>query len=356
MAVIDLHENKKKSVLIGISGGVDSAVGAYILKNQGYDVHAVTYILSSSQKSSVNDAIKIAEKLNIPIYIDDKTDSFDKEVISYFTNAYLIGETPNPCVLCNKSFKFRHLIERAESMGIDYVATGHYANIDYDDKSKRFLLTKSANEKKDQSYFLYRLTQSQLSKIIFPISDMNKDQVRLIAQKIGLEVKDKKDSQDICFIKDTDYASFIKEKTDRLFENSTFIDKSGNTIGKGDNHIFYTPGQRRGLGQGFNKRVYVIKKDAMNNKVVLGDEADLYKKEIKVKDINLISIEKLEEPMKVKVKIRNSMNFADGEISMVDDNIKIVFDEPVRAAVNGQSAVFYKDNLVVGGGIIYDAL
>lgn len=351
-----MTERGNKSVLIGLSGGVDSAVSAYLLKKQGFDVHAVTYVLSACQKSSLEDAKDIAKRLEIPLYIEDKITEFSDTVISYFTESYLKGETPNPCVLCNNSFKFKNLIEKADSLGIDLVATGHYANISFDNLTQRYLLKSSLNVKKDQSYFLYRLSQNQLKRILLPIADLQKEKVRKIAEEIGLTVKDKKDSQDICFIKDTDYAAFIMERSKNSFDDCVFTDKRGNIIGRGSNHVFYTPGQRRGVGKGFNKRVYVIRKDAKTNTVVLGEQEDLYSKELIVKDTNMISVDTLAKPTNVSVKIRNSMSGVSATIFAEQEHIKVIFDEPVRAAVKGQSAVFYDNDKVVGGGIIYDSL
>lgn len=351
-----MTEFSNKSVLIGLSGGVDSAVSAYLLKKQGYDVHAVIYILSTCQKVSLEDAKDIAKRLDIPLYIEDKISEFSDTVISYFTESYLKGETPNPCVLCNNSFKFKNLIEKADSLGIDLVATGHYANISFDNQTQRYLLKSSLNVKKDQSYFLYRLSQNQLKRILLPIADLQKEKVRKVAEEIGLTVKDKKDSQDICFIKDTDYAAFIMERSKGSFDDCIFTDKRGKVIGRGSNHVFYTPGQRRGVGKGFNKRVYVIRKDAKTNTVVLGEQEDLYSKELIVKDTNMISVDTLAKPTNVSVKIRNSMSGVSATIFAEQEHIKVIFDEPVRAAVKGQSAVFYDNDKVVGGGIIYDSL
>lgn len=356
MAVLLVTDRSKKSVLIGLSGGVDSAVAAYLLKELGYKVHAITYILSDNQISSANDASAIAQILDIPLYIEDRRQEFNETIVKYFTDSYINGDTPNPCVLCNSTFKFKHLIDKAESLGIDLVATGHYANIEFDKVTQRYILKKSNNSKKDQSYFLYRLTQQQLSKMLLPISDMNKEDVRKVADKIGLSVKDKKDSQDICFIKGVNYTEFIKSRDENSYNDCTFTDRFGNLLGKGANHIHFTPGQRRGLNKGFNQRMYVISKDAEKNTVILGNEDELYKKELVLNDINLIYLDKITEPLRVKVKIRNSMTAVDALVMMADKRVKINFDNPVRAAAKGQSAVFYENDRVVGGGIIYDSL
>ncbi|HOF27360.1 MAG TPA: tRNA 2-thiouridine(34) synthase MnmA [Clostridia bacterium] len=346
----------KGSVLIGLSGGVDSAVSAYLLKEKGYKVYGITYILSDNQLKSAEDAKAIAKTLDIPLYIEDKKKEFNDTVVSYFVDSYICGETPNPCVLCNSSFKLKNLTDKADSLSIDYVATGHYANIQYDKVSDRYILRTSENKEKDQSYFLYRLSRQQLARLLLPISDMNKEQVRDIAAKIRLTVKDKKDSQDICFIKDIDYTDLIKEKRPGKYKECTFIDKEGNVLGKGANHIHFTTGQRRGLNKGFNQRMYVISKNAKSNTVTLGPVEDLYTKVLTVKDIHLIQPDKAEDPLRVKVKIRNTMAAVDAVIEKTDYGIKVVFDQPVRAAAKGQSAVFYLYDQVIGGGIIDDCI
>jgi len=339
-----------------MSGGVDSAVTSYLLKLQGYDVYGITFVLSDNQIEAAKEAQKICDKLEIPLFVENLTKEFNNDVTSYFVDSYLKGEIPNPCVLCNQIFKFKNLIDKADKEKIDFVATGHYSQVLYDNKSDRYILKKAKDLNKDQSYFLYRLTQKQLSRIILPLWNVEKEEVRSIAKDLGLEVSEKKDSQDICFIKEMDYTDFIKRTQKDVFDHCTFEDMQGNPLGQGSHHIHYTPGQRRGLGKGFNKRMYVIKKDAKKNKVILGDEQDLFTSSILVDKVNLIMVDDLDSPTPVKVKIRNTMKETDAIIYKQADKIKVDFLSPVRAAVNGQSAVFYQEDSLLGGGIIHDSL
>lgn len=350
--------DSQRSVLIGLSGGVDSATAAALLKRDGYECSVVTFVMTEDMRQNFNDVKAVADSLGIPLYQSDLADEFKAAIISYFINSYKKGETPNPCVLCNRIFKFKNLIEKADELGVKYVATGHYANVRYNDKTGRYELKRSLNEKKDQSYFLYRLAQDQLSRIIFPIGDMIKDDVRAMAGDFGLCVSKRKDSQDICFIKGMEYTDFIEKNINsgHKFKGAVFLDMNGREIGKGENHMYYTPGQRRGLTKGFNERLYVIRKDPKNNTVTLGSEADLYVKNITVSDTNLISVPKLESEMKVKVRIRNSQNSYDAIIRPLNENIAVTFLEPARAPVRGQSAVFYEGDTVVGGGLIHDGI
>ncbi len=356
----------KKSVMIGMSGGVDSSVAAAILLEKGYDVIGVTMQIwpetpedvkltegGCCSLSAVDDARRVSDKLGIPYYVLNFKEEFEEKVINYFVDEYLKGKTPNPCIACNRHVKFESLLGRAVSMGIDYVATGHYAIIEYDENRKRYILKKSVTQQKDQTYALYNLTQDQLSKVLMPIGDYSKDIVRQKASELGLCVASKPDSQEICFVDDNNYGRFIEENTDKKIVPGNFVDTRGNVLGKHKGLIYYTVGQRKGLGIAFGKPMYVVGLDVKNNNVILGDDKEVFSSSLIADDLNFISIDQLHEPMRVKAKIRYSAKDADATISPVDNGkVSVVFDEPQRAITPGQSVVFYDDDIVVGGGII----
>lgn len=356
----------KKKVMIGMSGGVDSSVAAAVLLEKGYEVIGVTMKIwpetgeetrvvegGCCSLSAVDDARSVAYKLGIPYYVMNFQDVFNDRVIDYFKNEYLNGRTPNPCIACNRYVKFEAMLNKAVSMGIDYVATGHYAIIEYDENLKRYLLKKSATEKKDQTYVLYNLTQEQLSKILMPIGSYTKDEVREIAKKIDLNVASKPDSQEICFVQDNDYAKFIRENTNEEIKPGYFVDTKGNILGKHKGIIHYTVGQRKGLGIALGKPMYVVGIDTENNNVILGESYETLSKSLIADDINYIMIDKLEKPMDVKAKIRYSAKEADATIYPLEDGkVEVVFKEPQRAVTPGQSVVFYSGDIVVGGGTI----
>ena len=355
-----------KKVMIGMSGGVDSSVAAAVLLEKGYEVIGVTMKIwpeageetrvvegGCCSLSAVDDARSVAYKLGIPYYVMNFQDVFNDRVIDYFKNEYLNGRTPNPCIACNRYVKFEAMLNKAVSMGIDYVATGHYAIIEYDENLKRYLLKKSATEKKDQTYVLYNLTQEQLSKILMPIGSYTKDEVREIAKKIDLNVASKPDSQEICFVQDNDYAKFIRENTNEEIKPGYFVDTKGNILGKHKGIIHYTVGQRKGLGIALGKPMYVVGIDTENNNVILGKSYETLSKSLIADDINYIMIDKLEKPMDVKAKIRYSAKEADATIYPLEDGkVEVVFKEPQRAVTPGQSVVFYSGDIVVGGGTI----
>lgn len=356
----------KKKVMLGMSGGVDSSVAAAILLEKGYDVIGVTMQLwpdmdeerqkvegSCCSLSAVDDARRVANTLGIPYYVMNFKEIFEESVIDYFKAEYIKGRTPNPCIACNKHVKFEALLNKAVSMGIDYVATGHYATITYDENYKRYLLKKSATDKKDQTYVLYNMTQEQLKRTLMPIGEYTKEHVRELAMKLDLAVASKPDSQEICFVEDNDYARFIVENTDYKMIPGHFIDTNGNVLGRHKGIINYTVGQRKGLGIAFGSPKYVVKVDVDNNTVILGDETEIFSNELVASDLNFIAIDKLESKMKVTAKIRYSAKPADATIYPIDnDKVKVVFDVPQRAITPGQSVVFYDGDIVVGGGVI----
>jgi tRNA-specific 2-thiouridylase len=304
--------------------------------------------------TAVNDARAVANKLDIPYYNMNFRDTFKKDVIDYFVNEYIQGKTPNPCIACNKYIKFEKLLEKAKTLfDAEYIATGHYAKVEYNEKTGRYYLKESATQAKDQTYALYNLSQEQLKHIIFPLGNYNKDEVRKIARENNLINADKHDSQEICFVEDNDYARFIKEEYNYIPKKGEFVDESGKVLGKHEGIINYTVGQRRGIGISFKNPMYVLKVDVKNNRVVLGEQEKLYSNELICTDVNLMPIEKLNEPMKVTAKIRYSAKKADATIYPLENgDIKVVFDISQRAITSGQAVVFYDNDIVVGGGKI----
>lgn len=355
----------KGSVMIGMSGGVDSSVAAAILLEKGYEVVGATMQIwpdmgEERQKteggccslSAVDDARRVADRLGIPYYVLNFKDVFQEKVIDYFKEEYILGRTPNPCIACNRYVKFESLLRKAVSMGMDYVATGHYARIAYDATSGRYLLKKSATAAKDQTYALYTLTQEQLSRTLFPIGDYTKDRVREYAREIGLTVASKPDSQEICFVEDDDYGRFISENSSFEVKPGDFIDASGRKLGVHKGIIYYTVGQRKGLGS-FGRPMYVVSVNPDDNTVVLGEEKEVFSASLTASDLNLISIESLNEQMRITAKIRYSAREAAATIIPAGSyRVRVEFETPQRAVTPGQSVVFYDGETVVGGGVI----
>ncbi len=355
----------KKKVMLAMSGGLDSSVALLLLKDK-YDVIGVTLKLFEKDEidedtcsktccssKDVEDAKSVAANHDIDHYTFNFKDTFDENVISRFVKSYLKGETPNPCIDCNKYIKFDQMLKRATGLDCDYLATGHYARIEKDETTGRFLLKKALDDTKDQSYVLYSLTQEQLSKILFPMGEMIKTEARQIADKNNFINANKPDSQDICFVPDGNYAKFIKEYSGEEFAQGNFIDKEGNVLGKHKGICHYTIGQRKGLGIALGKPAYVTEIDTENNTVTLGDESDLLKNTLVARDVNFISIEKLTKPLKVKARTRYKQIEQPCTISPNEDGtVLVTFDKAGRAFTSGQAVVFYDNDIVVGGGII----
>ncbi len=354
-----------KKVSVGMSGGVDSSVAAYLLKKQGYEVIGVTMQIWQDEDpaaasenggccglSAVDDARRVAHMLEIPYYVMNFKQEFKENVIDYFIDEYVHGRTPNPCIACNRYVKWEALLKRSLDIGADYIATGHYARIVQLDNG-RFALKKSATAAKDQTYALYNLTQYQLSHTLMPVGEFTKDEIRNIAEEIGLLVANKPDSQEICFIPDDDYARYIKEETGKEFAPGDFVDMEGKVIGRHKGIIHYTIGQRKGLGIALGKPCFVVDINTETNQVVIGDNIDTFSSTLMANKLNFMSIEKLEGELRVTAKIRYSHKGDLCTISMVDEDVvKVVFDEPQRAITKGQAIVFYDGDIVVGGGTI----
>ena len=347
----------KKKVLVGMSGGVDSSVTAYLLKEQGYDVIGVTMCLGIASADddktkccgadAIADAKKVCLALNIPHYVLDFSKEMQKFVIDDFVSEYKKGRTPNPCVQCNKYLKFEKLFNYAQVMNCDFLATGHYARIEQEDNE--FFLKKPKDSKKDQTYFLYCIEKEKLANILFPLADYTKKEVREIAEKAGLLVAKKPQSQDICFITDKNYKKFLKQRLGKI-KTGDVVDKEGNVLGKHTGIFNYTIGQRRGIGIAHTEPFYVIKLDVANNKVVVGNKKDLESNMLIADKVNLF-VDKL--PNKCSAKIRYLKQETPCSCEFIDKTkYKVVFDKPQEAITQGQYVVFYAEDKVLGGGVI----
>lgn len=354
-----------KKALIAMSGGVDSSVAAFLMKQQGYDCSAVTLQLFEKAEGDVQgtqgtqgtqgvqDARSVASRLDMPFHVLDFTEKFGEKVVSPFIESYIRGETPNPCIDCNRYVKFEHLLGQEIMQDKDYVVTGHYAGIEYDCNKGRYLLKKAADLSKDQSYVLYTLTQAQLAHVLFPLGGLTKAEVRKIAEEEGFTNAKRKDSQDICFIPDGDYAGFIEKQKGIAFEEGDFLNTEGETLGKHKGIIHYTIGQRKGLGLSMGRAVYVCDKSSDLNTVTVGEETELFKSSLTAKNINLILWDKLDSPTRLSARIRYQQKEQLATVTQVDeDTLRIEFDSPQRAISKGQAVVLYDGEYVAGGGTI----
>jgi len=354
-----------KKAIIAMSGGVDSSVAALLMLEQGYDCTGVTMKLFSNDDvgvpklhsccslDDVADARSVAANLGMPYYVFNFADRFEHDVIDRFVDAYVHGQTPNPCIDCNRYLKFDQLFVRAQELGCDYVVTGHYAQISYDDTKGRYLLRKAVDPLKDQSYVLYSLTQKQLAHVQFPLGGLHKTEVRALAEKHGFVNAHKHDSQDICFIKEGTYADFIEARLGRKFPAGNFVDESGRVLGRHNGIIHYTVGQRKGLGLALPQPMYVKEIDTQNNAVILATNDGLFTKNVTAKNINLIDCDTITGQRRIKARIRYHHAEQWATVTQPDaDTLSIIFDEPQRAITKGQSVVMYDGDIVVGGGTI----
>jgi tRNA-specific 2-thiouridylase len=359
-----------------MSGGVDSSTVAAMLRAQGHNVIGLTMQLWNQRRlagregmpesvqgrccslDDVYDARRVARQIGIPYYVVNHEESFEREVVRPFVEEYLSGRTPIPCSLCNNHLKFEQLHVVARQIGAERVATGHYARVDFDEKTQRWLLKRPADHSKDQTYFLFGLTQEQLSRTLFPLGDMTKPEVRESAHRYGLALAEKPDSQEICFVPGGDYKRFIDaylaERGDALPETAgELVTTNGEVIGEHTGIQNFTVGQRKGLGVATGSPLYVIQISGANKQVIVGGDENLYSRRLRARRVNLISVDDLHEPMRVSVKIRHRHEPAAAMIAKVgSDEIVVTFEEPQRAITPGQAAVFYEGDIVVGGGWI----
>ena len=352
-------ENKK--VLLGMSGGVDSSVSALLLKQQGYEVIGTTLeLFAESSCCNINtyiDAKNVCNSIGIPHFTYDCKEEFKKHVINNFINCYANCKTPNPCIECNKFLKFGAMYEKAKELGCNYIATGHYAKTEYNEKYKRWALKKSNAGKKDQSYVLWQIPKELIQHILFPLADFeNKEQIREIARQNNLKIANKPDSEDICFIPDGNYKKFLENNSNIKPEKGDIVTSDGKVLGTHNGLYNYTIGQRKGLGITYKEPLYVIGFNKEKNQVVVGKESEIYSTEMLANEINLLLVDEIKGKISVLVKTRYSAKEDKATIEMIgNDIIKVCFEKPIARITPGQSAVFYIDDIVIGGGKIISA-
>jgi len=340
-------------VLVAMSGGVDSSVTAALLQQQGMQVEGVTMKLTAGLCCDIGSAQSVCRHLNIPHRMIDAQAEFSQRIIADFISEYRRGRTPNPCIRCNDLIKFHLLLRYARAHDFDYLATGHYARIEHDRGSSRYLLKKGVDEGKDQSYFLYRLTQDQMKSVLFPLGNKRKTEVRALARELELPAAERPESQEVCFVPKNDYRVFLKEHAPDTLNPGEMILTDGTVIGKHEGIAFFTVGQRRHLGVATGERLYVVRIEPERNRVVLGNASDLQTRDMTVTNVNFILVNELQKARDVTVKIRYRSPFVPAQIkSFPFSAVRVIFEQPVKGVCPGQAAVFYEDDTVVGGGII----
>lgn len=354
--------------LIGMSGGVDSSVAALLMMQTGYECIGATMRLYAGEDTApdgskvccslddVEDARSVARRLGIPHYVFNFKEDFYQEVVDKFVSTYYQGGTPNPCIDCNRHLKFGKLLQRAQELGCDWVVSGHYARVEQDKETGRYLLKCAADQAKDQTYFLACLTQDQLAHIRFPLGELTKDQVRSIAQEHGFLNARKHDSQDICFVPDGDYAAFLQRYTGKSLEPGHFLNQSGQIVGSHRGAVCYTIGQRKGLGLAMGEPVYVCGKNMVDNTVTVGSNDSLFSPSLLANDWVWFPFDRLEAPLSVTAKIRHSQRSYPATVCPLPDGFaRVTFDQPQRAISPGQAVVLYQGDTVIGGGTIVAA-
>lgn len=353
---------EKKRVLVAMSGGVDSSAAALLLQQQGYACDGAMLKLYSGEvegtccsADDADDARSVAYRLGMKFYVFNGTERFARDVMDHFVAEYCAGHTPNPCIDCNRCLKFGALLERALVLGYDYLATGHYARVGYDPETGLYRLLRGRDRRKDQSYVLYQLTQHQLSHLLLPVGEFDKPAIRESAREAGLLNADKADSQDICFVPDGDYGRFLREYGHVEMTPGDFVDREGRVLGRHKGLPCYTTGQRKGLGVSAGRHVYVVRKNAADNTILLGDNEELYARELTACRVNWISGTAPTEPVAVTAKTRYSQMEAEAEVTpLPEGRMRVVFRQPQRAITSGQAVVLYDGDTVLGGGVIED--